>query len=132
MKTQSAAPKARRRIRIRLPYVILAVLMGVFAYKFVEKTQEVHRLAAQADSLRVANAQTAQQNARIRQLLPYFQSDEYVAQQARGMLGYTLPGDTLVQSNPVQQPVVRVRAAPPRPAAPPNPIWQQWWDSFFS
>jgi len=125
------SPEGKRRRRIRLPYILLLALMALFAYKFVEKTRDVQGLAAEANALRVENQQFQQQNTRIKQKLPYYQSNAYVIEAARGLLGYALPGDTLVQTNPVQQRVIPVHRAAPPPPSTAKPIWQQWWDSFF-
>jgi len=111
--------------------MVLALVMALFAYKFVEKDQEIHRLQAQANALQTANYQTSRDNQSIRRSLPYYQSTDYVAEQARDLLGYTFPGDTLVHTAPVAAPVERVRRPPPPPPAAPKPTWQQWWDAFF-
>src|SRR2546423_15606816 len=106
--------------------------MALFAYKFIQKTQQIHTLAGQEAALRWENDQTAAENLRLQRAIRYYRTPNYVEEQARALFGDSYPGDVLVQSHPVMQrtgPVLR--AAPPRPAAPPLPTWKQWWNAFF-
>lgn len=104
--------------------------MALFAFKFVQKTQEIRRLAAQEAALQLANQQKAEENARLNDSIRYYRTQNYVENEARAIFGYTKPGDVAIFSQPVHQPIVRVRPAPPRLQAPPKPTWQQWWDVF--
>lgn len=121
--------RRRPRIRIRWQYVILVVLMALFTVKFVQKTQELRTLTQEAAALRLENRQTLRDNARTRAAIRYYRTTEYVKEQARGILGYTLPGDLTIMSQPHYQRAV-VRRAPVRPVAL-DPTWKQWWHSFF-
>lgn len=127
----SSPEKEKSRFRIRPVYMVLVLLMALFAFKFVQKTQEIRQLSQQEAALRYENQQTAQQNAQLQRALGYYRTDQYVADQARALLGYTNPGDVGVQTTVrYAAPVVKVRAAPVR-QAPAAPVWEQWWQVFF-
>ena len=130
-RSETGAPEERKRFRLRLAYVILAIAMALFAYKFLEKTKEIRGLAQQAAALRYQNQQTARQNASLQRSIKNYRTPQYVENEARAVFGYTLPGDVAIESQPIPRPVVTARAAPPRPAPPPLPIWEQWWKVFF-
>jgi len=105
--------------------------MGLFVYKFVEKTQELQQLSREANSLRVLNQQTIQDSARTQNAIAYYRSQAYIESRARQVFGYVRPGDVDISSDPRYQPVATVRAAP-KVYRPPQAIWKQWWSSFFS
>lgn len=130
-KPDTMPAERRKRSLIRPAYVILLVLMALFAFKFVQKTQEIRRLAAQEAALQYANRKTAQANARLASAIRYYRTPDYAAGEARAVFGYTEPGDVAIMSRPIQEPAVAVRAAPPRPPSPSKPVWKQWWDAFF-
>jgi len=109
--------------------VLLVVALGLFAWKFMEKTQEVRRLGQQESALRYENQQTAAENRRILAAIKYYRTPRYVEGQARALLGYTFPGEISVQVKPQRaQPIMR--RAPALPPATPAPVWHQWWSSF--
>lgn len=121
----------RRRLPLRPAYVVLAVLLVLFALKFLEKTRQIQALNRQEAALRYENQQTEAANAHMRKAIRYYRTDAYVQETARGILGYTLPGETTVEVRPiVEEPHVEVRAAPLRPPTPAAPPWQQWWNAF--
>ena len=113
------------RFRVPWGYVILAIVLVFFTYKFIEKVEEVRHLSAQEAALRHENQQTAGQNRSIQQALKYYQTTQYVESQARALFGYTRPGDIMVEVQPHYQHVVE-RAAPPTPIPTPAPVWRQW------
>lgn len=118
------------RIRIRWQYVVLSLLMVLFAIKFVQKTQELRAVNAEATALRVANQQTIRDNARLTRAIRYEKTPRYIQEQARAMLGDTMPGEISIKVHPSYRHVVAVRRAPAR-YVDPQPTWQQWWRSFF-
>lgn len=124
-------PEKPRRFRIRPAYVILVALLALFAFKFVEKTQEIRQLARQEAALRYQNRQTAQQNAQLQRSIRYFHTSRFVEDEARRLLGYTKQGEVVIESQATHQPAAYVRPAPTRPAPPSLPIWKQWWQAFF-
>jgi cell division protein FtsB len=131
-KNTTAEPEVkRRRLRPRLAYLLLLGVMGLFAFKFVEKTQEIKRLTAQETALQMQNDKIWQDNQQQRRDIRYYQTLQFIEEDARSVLGYTKPGDTAVRLRPVQTHVVTERAAPIVPAAPPPPNWKQWWQVFF-
>jgi cell division protein FtsB len=119
----------RRHFRIRPAYIVLLVLMGLFAFKFVEKTRELQQLTREANALRVANQQTLADSQRLRNAIAYYKTPPYVEDQARRIFGYKRPGDSIIVSTPHYQ---KAAARPgPRITVPPQPTWKQWWSSFF-
>lgn len=119
----------RRRLHVRPAYLILLLFLGLFAYKFIQKTQEVRRLSAQEAALQAQNDQIASDNQRMGRAITYYQTSSYVEGQARALLGYIKPGDVPVQVLPHYRQVA-VRAVVPRPPPTPLPVWRQWWQSF--
>lgn len=120
----------RRRFPIRPAYIILVLIMGFFAYKFVEKTRELQQLNREAAVLRSANQQTLSENHRLQRDITYYHTEAYVEEQARATLGYEKPGDTPIITTPryLKAPVAQDAAYR---AVPSRPTWQEWWDSFF-
>jgi cell division protein FtsB len=131
-KRREAPPREKpRRARLRWQYLILAILLGLFAWKFLQRMQEVKTLQQQASALQAQNNATAQENARLQRAIRYYRTPQYVEQEARAVLGYTMPGNVSILTRPViarTGPVVR---AAPRQLVPPLPVWKQWWRAFF-
>jgi cell division protein FtsB len=121
----------RRRLRVRPAYIVLVILMGLFAFQFVQKTQQIRRLAAQEAALQQENQTLQQDSARVRAAIRQYRSPQYVEEEARAAFGYTKPGDTAIQIEPSAPPVVHVRPAPPTPPPPVEATWKLWWKSFF-
>lgn len=119
-----------RRLRFHPGYLIVLAFMGFFAYSYLHKTREIQSLARQEAALRYANQRTSADSVREQARIAFFRTLPYVEGIARADLGYTKPGEVAVQSQPSVQPVAVVRAAPSRPAPPPEPSWKQWWDVF--
>jgi cell division protein FtsB len=129
--TVSKEPHSRLRwLRSRLAYLAVIAFMVFFAYSYLQKTKDIKALAQQESALRAANAAVSADNARVSQSIAYYQSLAYVEERARSDLGWTKSGEFIVQSNPRWQQVPTVRAAPPRPTATPEAVWQQWVDVF--
>jgi len=120
----------RRRARIRPAYLALLVILGLFAFAFVRRIQEVRRLEAQAQGLQQQNAATAANNQRLRKAIKYYRTNAYLEEEARSVLGYTMPGDISILTKPHPAAVVTVRRAPPTPPPTPAPSWEQWWQVF--
>lgn len=120
-----------RRFRIRPAYVILVLLLGLFGWQFIRKAQDVRSLQRQEAALRYANGQTRNDNVRTQAAIRWYRTQQFVQEEARAVLGYTMPGEVAVMSRPMHAAPPRVQAAPPRPAVPPAPSWEQWWRAFF-
>lgn len=137
MPVSSSLPKTRptvpppRSFRIRPAYFVVVALMAFFAYKFVERTQQVQQLSRQAAVLRAENQKTQAENDWLQRRIAYERTLPFVQDEARAILGYTMPGEFAVQSQPIAPGVVGVRAAPPPVPSPPQPTWKLWWQSFF-
>lgn len=121
----------RSPIKIRWQYVVLLLLMALFTVKFIQKTQELRSLTAQAGALRAENQRTIADTARLRRAIRYYKTTGYIEQQARARFGYTLPGDVVILPNPHQGPRKITRRVVVQYVAPP-PSWKQWWSAFFS
>jgi cell division protein FtsB len=116
--------------RIRPVYVLLLVLLALFTYKFVQKAQEIQGLQAERAGLQYENQKTEQDNRQLRERIRHYRSIQYVGQEARAVLGYTMPGEIAIQVQP-RHPVFRKAPSKPARVMPPTPIWQQWARSFF-
>ena len=120
----------RASLRIRPAYLILLLCMALFAFKFIQKTQEIRALAAQAAAIRHQHERTAAENDRLRREIGYFQTPNYIESTAR-TYGFARPGDVPIQTQPVSRRIVAVRAAPLPPPSMATPVWKQWWLAFF-
>ena len=130
-KQPNPAPERRRRFRFRPAYLILVLLMGFFAFKFVQKTHEIKTLTAQEVALQAQNHTLEGSRARVNAAIRQYRSPKYIEITARSVLGYAKPGETLVQVQSSAPAVERVRAAPAAPPKPPQESWSQWWSAFF-
>jgi cell division protein FtsB len=125
------APERRRRFRVRPAYIILVVLMGLFAFKFVQKTQQIRSLTAQEVALQQQNRALETSRTNTKRDIQQYRSPGYVERTARSVLGYTKPGETPVQVQHPRPVVEHVRPAPAPTPAPAQPTWKLWWSSFF-
>jgi len=129
--TKQQPAEERKRRRIRLPYLLVAILMALFAFAFVNKLQETRRLAAEKAALQYQNLQTQQQNADLQRAARYEKSMGYIRDMGRAEFGYTAPGDIPIEVKPVTVPPHPHPVVLPAPARPAPPVWQQWWQAFF-
>src|SRR5436853_725803 len=113
----------RRRVPLRPAFFLLLIFLGLFAYVFLQKTQEIHGLSAQVADLRFQNQTTAQQNYRLWQTIQSARTPRYVENAARSV-GFARPGEVVVQVQPRHPTYVPVRRPVPVPAAPPRPVWK--------
>jgi cell division protein FtsB len=116
--------------RFRPAYVILLLCMALFAFKFIQKTQEIRALAAQAAAVRYQNERTAAENDQLRREIGYYRTPNYIENTAR-TYGFARPGDVPIQTQPVNPRIVAVRAAPLPAPSMATPVWKQWWLAFF-
>jgi len=58
----------------------------------------------------------------------YFQSPEFVEEEARNKLNMAKPGETVVILPPN---LAQVLGREEKPAAPEIPNWRKWWNLFF-
>ncbi len=125
------APESRKRFRFRPAYVVLILLMGLFAFKFVQKTDQIKSLTSQEVALQQQNLALERDRTNTQAAIRGYQSPAYVENIARSVLGYTKPGETLVQLAPTQAVVEHFRPAPVTPPPPQPATWNQWWSAFF-
>jgi len=126
--TIESAPRKRRRVRPA--YLVLIAVLALVSYKWIQRTQQIRQLSAQQATLQYQNERIREDSARMHRLNQYYRTPNYVENEARAILGYTMPGEVAVQIQPVYQRAPVTRAAPQRANAPPS-SWQQWWHSFF-
>jgi cell division protein FtsB len=127
----SAAEKPRSPWRFRPAYLLLVAIMGLFAYAYLQKTQEISRLSVEQAALAARNHQLVLDNQRTSRENRYYATKRYEVEAARS-IGYSAPGETPVQIGTIKPPAV---VSAPRhvtvPALSVKPVWQQWWDAFF-
>lgn len=119
------------RFRLRWEYAVLVLALAFFAYKFLEKTQQIQQWQQQRAALQYENQQTAADNARVRRDIRYYRTSGYVEDAGRAELGFVRPGEIAIQPSVHHPPVAKVQKAPVMLPAPPPPTWQQWWHAFF-
>jgi cell division protein FtsB len=126
-------PRSERQttLRFRWAYIPLLVFMALFAYAFLQKTQEMHRLSAEQATLLAENRRILTDNRQMQRANAYRRTPQYEIERARSLLGWTAPGETSIQVQLVKHPVVVVRKAPTRDIIPAGPTWQMWWNAFF-
>ncbi len=125
--------KPGRLLRVRPAYLVLLLFMGLFAFKFVEKTQEIKTLTTQEVALQRQNQALESQGARTRANIARYRTLKYVEETARSILGYRDPGETTIQTSPPHPVrVEHVRVAPaPAPLRTAEDPAAQWWHIFF-
>lgn len=129
--TVKQPPERRKRFKLRPAYLILLVLMGLFAYKFIQKTEQIKTLRAQEIALQQQNRSLQKDRTDTQAAIRGYRSSAYVENMARSVLGLTKPGETLVQLAPTHVAVEHFRPAPVATPAPAKATWQQWWSAFF-
>jgi cell division protein FtsB len=110
---------------------MVAILMALFAFAFVNKMQETRRLAAEKAALQYQNDQTQQQNAALQRATRYEKTYHYVEDAARADFGYVQANEVAIEAKPVTAPPPPHPTFRPAPARPAPPVWQQWWHAFF-
>lgn len=124
---QQQIAQVTRRLPVRPAYIVLAILLALFALKFVQKMQEVRQLQSQETALQISNDQTQRQNVNLQRAIHFYGTPQYIEQEARAVLGYTMPGDVPILTRPHHAPVLALRPAPSKPVSLPQPSWEQWW-----
>jgi len=118
-------------IRQLLIVTSLAVcgLVGVsFARLAISEYQlnlQKQALVASVGALKVAN-----QN--LRSQIDYLQTDAAIEKLAREELGWTKPGDTAVIVLTSHPAPILTKTTPEDRSTRSLPVWQQWWNVFFS
>lgn len=130
-RTQTDTREEKARFHIRPAYILLVLLLGLFAWQFLRKAQEVQTLQRQEAALRAANQLTQNDNIRTQRAIRWYRTQQFVEEEARAVLGYTMPGEVAVMSRPQHRSIPQVRPAPPHATAPTAPTWEQWWQAFF-
>ncbi len=127
---QDRPVRAERRIRIRPLYIVLALILAFFAFKFIEKTQQLQDLNREAGALQAQNQQILRQNTTLHQRIRYYRTNKYVEEQARAVIGLTKPGEVaIIPLLHYARP--EVHAATVVKYVAPEPTWQQWFHALF-
>ncbi len=126
---QEKPERSERRVRIRPLYILLVIVLAFFAFKFIQKTNELQALNREATAIRAQNQQIIRDNARLRHEKKYSTTTRYLEEQARSLLGYTRPGEIAIvprfhRATPV------LRQAPRVTAVAQDPTWKQWLHVF--
>lgn len=114
-------------MRLRLPafgptqmvLTLALLLLGLFAYAFLQTAAQSFRLREQERSLFLEVQGLRDQRAELEGLADYLESDEYVEAFARQQFGMVKPGETIVQVD-----------APPAPEDTRRP-GEKWWEALF-
>lgn len=118
-------------LALRLAAVLAVPLLLYALVATGQKAAENYQLNQQAEALRVEIAGLRDQNVQLQQEIEAARTDSAIEKIAREQLGLIKPGDhpLVLVSDGTQS---AQTAAPAQPsAAPPKPIWRQWWDYFF-
>ncbi len=84
---------AARRVRIRWRRLASVALAAYILFGFLHQEYRIFRLAREAKNLRAGIAVMEQKNDSLRAEMAYFESDAYVEQAAREMLGLVRVGE---------------------------------------
>lgn len=95
------------------------LLLGLFAYAFLQTAAQAYRLRESERELFIEVQTLRDQRAELEGLATYLESDEYVEAFARQQFGLVKPGETLVDVD-----------APPMPDGVRKP-GQRWWEALF-
>ncbi len=111
---------------------VLAVPLLLYALVATgQKAVENYRLNQQADALRAEISGLKAQNVQLQGQIEQARTDTAIETIAREQLGLVKPGDhplVLVSDGSTRAASPTEAPAPP----PPEPVWRQWWDYFFS
>ncbi len=97
----------------------------------INLSRDIWRLSKSGNQIKVAQEKAKTLEKEHQDLLEkqkYYQSDEFVEEEARNKLGMSKPGETVVILPPNLSQVLGHSQAQ---ALPEIPNWQQWWQLFF-
>ncbi len=106
--------------------VIVVIGIGLI----ISLSRNIYRLLKAGDQVNLAQQRLEELEKEHQKLLEkkeYYQSEEFVEQEARNRLNLGKPGETVVILPPNVGEVEGMAAS----SAPELPIWQQWWRLFF-
>lgn len=119
-------------LALRMAAVLVVPLLLYALVATGQKALDNYRLNQEAAGLRTEVLQLRQQNIQLQQQIEQARTDSAIETIAREQLGLIKPGDhPLVFVSDAAQPAAAPASAAPEPAAPPTPVWRQWWDYFF-
>jgi len=110
---------------------IRALMIIVSLSLIIHLSRDVLRLLKAGDQIRLAEQRVEELEREKRALLEkknYYQSKEFVEEEARNKLNMARPGETIVILPPNFKELVGRREPKQRS---PLPNWQRWWRLFF-
>jgi len=135
-------PKRFKKLPAATPalWVVLGLAAAFFLVRYGQEVLAEHDLNSKIAAQRVANANLADDNTRLKAALQYYQSDKYIEQRAREDLNLRRPDEeVLIPVGDSSQPADSSQPGQPNantgdtPQATPTadePNWQRWLDLF--
>ncbi len=111
--------------------MVLATVALTLTFDLGRRALDTHRIQQQVDAL-IAEVETMEEeNQALLERLEYVQSEAYVEEAARDVLGWTRPGDTAVVPLTVPSASESEATASAAERGEGAPIWRLWWELFF-
>lgn len=107
----------------------LIVLVGILL--IFNLTRDIRRLLKASDQIKLAENQVRElekENQQLEEKKEYYQSPEFIEEQARDKLNMAKPGETIVI---LPQNLEEVLGKTKKVTPPELPNWQKWWKLFF-
>ena len=120
-------------MRKRLVNLIILIVGLILV---VNLSRDIFRLLRAADQLKLAEAKLeklVKKNQELKRLNEYYQSDEFIEEEARNRLNMARPGETVVVLPPrVKKWAKQARGeGKPEGPLPKPPNWKRWWQLYF-
>jgi len=114
----------RRRV---IQWIIIVIGVGLI----FNLSRDISRLAKASGQIKLAQDELAQAKSRNTKLLQqkkYYNSAEFIEEEARNKLNMARPGETIVI---LPKNLKKLVNGDQKKAPPPLPNWQKWWQLFF-
>lgn len=107
----------------------LIIIFGVGL--IIKLSLDIKRFIKAGDQVKQAEQKVQQleeEQKRLKEKQEYYQSDEFVEEEARNKLNMAKPDESIVILPPN---LSEVLGRQPKPATPEMPNWKKWWKLFF-
>jgi len=114
----------RRRV---IQWIIIVIGVGLI----FNLSRDISRLAKASGQIKLAQDELAQAKSRNTKLLQqkkYYNSAEFIEEEARNKLNMARPGETIVI---LPKNLKKLVNGDQKKTSPPLPNWQKWWQLFF-